>query len=201
MQSHLTVGRHLRAAAALAAVIALGGTGYAANSIDNAHAQTGSDIGSTSVASASVVLGKSFVRQASTPIVASLPTSPPSASQLSFLSSQDPSLSGGRITIEQTGQVHADASVKLATSPGNRGVAHCALWMNGQRISNVYSTTFGEAGTSTTGVPLYPTVPMALTGSVNNVAPGTYNIGIRCFADRSGIWMLQADLHAVAYSK
>lgn len=201
MQSHLTVGRHLRAAAALAVVVALGGTGYAANSIDNAHAQVGSDIGSTSLASASVVLGKSFVRQASIPIVAELPTTPPSGSQLSFLSSQDPSLSGGRITIDQTGQVHADASVVLVTGPGISGVAHCGLWMNGQRISNIYATTFGDAGTSTTGARLYPTVPMALTGSVNDVAPGTYNIGIRCWADRSGITMEQADLHAVAYSK
>ncbi len=201
MKSSLTLGRHSRAAAALAVVVALGATSYAANSVDNASAQTGSDIGSTSLGSASVVLGKSFVRQASTPIVAELPTTPPSGSQLSFVSSEDPSLSGGMITIDQTGQVHADASVRLVTGPGVGAVAQCGLWMNGQRISNNYATTFGDAGTTTTGARLYPTVPMALTGSVNNVAPGTYNIGIRCFADRSGVTMQQADLHAVAYSK
>jgi len=201
MKSHLALVRHSRAAAALAVVLALGGGSYAVSSVDNASAQTGTDIGSTSLSSESVVLGKSFARQASIPIVAQLPTTRPSGSQLSFVSSQDPTLSGGTITIEQTGQVHADASVSLVMNPGLAGVAHCELWMNGRPISNTYATTFGAAGnSSTTGTRLYPTVPMSLTGSVNNVAPGTYNIGIRCWADRSGVMMQHADLHAVAYS-
>ena len=191
----------LAAAASVAVVLALGASSHAVTSVDSANAQSGSDIGSTSLSSESVVLGKSFARQASIPIVAELPTTRPSGSQLSFVSSQDPTLSGGTITIDQTGQVHADASVSLVMNPGLAGVAMCELWMSGQLISNNYATTFGAAGTSsTTGTRLYPTVPMSLTGSVNNVAPGTYNIGIRCWADRSGVMMQSADLHAVAYS-
>ncbi len=73
--------------------------------------------------------------------------------------------------------------------------------MSGGTLSNTMRTTFADAGTSTQGDPLPPTVTLPIVGS-SPIAPGDHNVGVRCYADRPDlIRMSNTELHAVVYDE
>ena len=195
MRHTLITGKIGAVAAIFGTVLALGGASFAV-------AQTGTDIVSkrsfstaeTSEATAApVLLGRSWVRWAQTPDTSQQTALPPAAplySQVNFQS--NPLATGGLITIGQTGQIHAEASMQLRkASGGGPATVTCDLRMSGAAISNEFVTTISEAGTSR--------VTMPIVGSEDDVVAGQHNVGVRCWATGNTVYLEKADLHAVVY--
>lgn len=195
MNRMFNTGRIGAVAATLGTVLALGGASFALaqSSTDIGSSKTASIAEASEATSAPLLLGRSWVRWAQTPDTSQQTPLPPAAPLYSQVNFQSNGLAtGGLITIGQTGQIHAEASMQLRkASGGGPATVTCDLRMSGAAISNEFVTTISEAGTSR--------VTMPLVGSEDDVVAGQHNVGVRCWATGNTVYMEKVDLHAVVY--
>ncbi|HEX8157857.1 MAG TPA: hypothetical protein VF526_10775 [Solirubrobacteraceae bacterium] len=176
-----TKNSRLRAVAAtLGIVLALGGTGLALASTT-----------ALEPAGISPVIGKSWTTWVpqDEPSYGPLPTTPPTYSQVNFLS--NPYATGGPIkTAQGAGQMHAEATVQLRKGGGGDARVFCDVRIDGSDGSYTYETTIRGSDTQVT---------IPLVGHKPNLAAGDHNAGVRCWAMGEQVYMNAVDLHAVIY--
>ncbi len=180
-------------AATLGIVLALGGTSYAIAAGDIVGTSEGvTPTVASEPAGTSPVIAKSWIRWAQSPVPAEQKALPPAAPQYSQVNFGSNDLdSGGFLVTDQIGQMHAEAGVLLRKASGGSAEVTCDLRMSSLAASSEYVTTFQLSGASKVTLPL--------VGARKGVAVGSHNVGVRCWATGSPVYMEKVDLHAVVY--
>lgn len=177
-------------AATLGMVLALGGATHAVAQSSTDAASRDASVASEA-AGISPVIGKSWTSWVRDPVgEEGLPATAPRYTQVNFLT--NPYGTGGMInTAQGGGQMHVNATVQLHKNPeGGNATVICDVRVDGSHASQQYVTTLTDAA---------PFVTIPLTGAKTNLAAGTHNAGVRCWAPTGYAYMESVDLHAVVY--